>query len=154
MDPESEPIVDAVARAFLDAARRAVLVTIMPDGRPRPVPICFSLNPARPILYTPIDDKPKRATDPLALARVRDIKADSRVTILVDRWDEDWTQLAWLRAKGRAAVMAAGAPPAVIAALRARYPQYADHALETRPLIRIELERVTSWGLTPSVDRR
>ncbi len=112
MDPESAPILDAAARGFLGAARRAVLVTITPDGRPRPVPICFSLDPDRPILYTPIDDKPKRSSDPLALARVRDISADPRVTVLVDRWDEDWTRLAWLRAEGRATLLAAGPPEA------------------------------------------
>ena len=34
----------------------------------------------------------------------------------------------------------------IIAALRAKYPQYAGHRLEARPLIRIAIERVTSWG--------
>ena len=60
-----------------------------------------SWPPTRPILYTPLDDKPKRTDDPLTLARVRDIAADPRVSILADRWDEDWTRLAWLRAEGR-----------------------------------------------------
>jgi len=160
MPTESAAVVSAAQRRFIEVARRAVLVTIMPDGRPRPIPICFSLDPAGPVLYTPLDDKPKRSSDPLALARVRDIEADSRVTVLVDRWDEDWTRLAWLRAEGLATIMAPGTPDdphwreAVIAALRVRYPQYAAHKLETRPLIRVEFERVTSWGLTSSVDRR
>ena len=29
--------------------------------------------------------------------------------------------------------------------LRAKYAQYATHALETRPLIRIDIERARSW---------
>jgi hypothetical protein len=33
-----------------------------------------------------------------------------------------------------------------IAALRAKYAQYVSHHLETRPIIRIEIERTTSWG--------
>ena len=75
-------------RAFLSAARRATLATIAPDERPRLVPICFVLDPHAdpPVLYSPIDDKPKRSTDPFALARVRDIVARPDVTILVDRW--------------------------------------------------------------------
>ena len=96
----SEPLLSAAQRAFLASARRAVLATIAPDGRPRLVPICFVVDGEPPTLYTPIDDKPKRSDDPLALARVRDIAADPRVTILVDRWDEDWTRLAWLRVEG------------------------------------------------------
>jgi PPOX class probable F420-dependent enzyme len=146
----SEPVLSAVQRAFIGERRRAVLATIAPDGRPRLVPICFSLDAERPILYTPIDDKPKRDDDPLALARVRDIRANPRVTVLVDRWDEDWTRLAWLRAEGSAEILGsttAGAEHAVaVAALRGRYPQYERHRLEERPIIRLTLERVTDWG--------
>ena len=134
-------------RRFLIAQRRVVLVTIASDGRPRPVPICFVLAPDAPVLFTPLDDKPKRTDDPLALARVRDITADPRVTILADRWDEDWAHLAWLRAEGRASLLDRGAEHAVaVAALRATYAQYATHALDARPLIRVELGRVTTWG--------
>lgn len=40
--------------------------------------------------------------------------------------------------------------PAAVRALRAKYDQYADHALEERPLVRIDPGRVLSWGdLTP-----
>ena len=142
------PLLSASQRAFLEASRRAVLATIAPGGRPRLVPICFVVDRDRPIVYTPIDEKPKRDDDPLTLARVRDIAADPRVTILVDRWDEDWTQLAWLRGEGQAALIDPGAEHAsAVTALRARYSQYATHGLDERPLIRITLKRVIGWGL-------
>ena len=135
-------------RALLDSAPRAILVTIAPDGRPRPVPICYVVDAEAALIYSPIDDKPKRVDDPLALARVRDIGADARVAVLVDRWDEDWTRLAWLRGDGRASVVEPGAPEhaGIVAALRARYPQYATHRLEERPIIRMTLDRSRSWG--------
>ena len=134
-------------RRFLASVRRATLVTLAPDGRPRPVPICFALAHADPVLYTPLDDKPKSTEDPLALARVRDIAADPRVSILADRWDEDWTRLAWLRAEGLASLVDAGPEHATaVAGLRARYPQYEMHQLEDRPLIRVAIERVVTWG--------
>ncbi len=101
------------------------------------------------MLYTPLDEKPKRGDEPLALARVRDIRADPRVSVLVDRWDEDWTRLAWLRVEGTAELLGpstAAEHTRVVAALRARYPQYANHRLEERPIIRIALERATDWG--------
>ncbi len=151
----SEPVLSAVQRAFIESARRAVLATVAPDGRPRLVPICFSLDPERAVLHTPLDDKPKRGDDPLALARVRDIRADPRVTVLVDRWDEDWAQLAWLRVQGSAGILepaTAGTDhAAAVEALRIRYPRYARHRLEGRPIIRVTIERVTDWGrLEPS----
>jgi PPOX class probable F420-dependent enzyme len=135
-------------RRFLTATRRAVLVTVAADGRPRPVPICFVLDDDGPAVYTPLDDKPKRTDDPLALARVRDISADPRVSILADRWDEDWTRLAWLRADGRGALLmpGPGEHARAVEALRATYPQYEAHRLDDRPLIRIDIERVTTWG--------
>jgi PPOX class probable F420-dependent enzyme len=107
----SEPLLSTDQRALLESARRAVLATIAPDGQPRLVPICFVVDDAGPTLYTPIDDKPKRDDDPLALARVRDITADPRVSILLDHWDEDWTRLAWLRGEGHAALLEPGVPP-------------------------------------------
>ncbi len=146
----SEPLLTPTQRAFIDTARRAVLATIAPDGRPRLVPICFSLDADRAVLYTPLDEKPKRHDDPLALARVRDIQADPRVSVLVDRWNEEWVRLAWLRAEGSARVLEPGVAPiehaAAVGALQARYPQYGNHRLEDRPIIAINLARITDWG--------
>jgi PPOX class probable F420-dependent enzyme len=149
----SEPVLSTAQRSFILAARRAVLATIAPDGRPRLVPICFALADEQPVLYSPLDDKPKRSADPLDLARVRDLRSDPRVTVLVDRWDEDWTRLAWLRAEGTAELIVPGTPgrdgpehSEAVAKLRSRYPQYELHRLDERPLIRITIERVTDWG--------
>ena len=46
----SEPVLTIAQRAFIDSARRAVLATIGRAGRPRLVPICFSLDPERPVV--------------------------------------------------------------------------------------------------------
>ena len=52
-------------RALLADARTATLATLGADGRPRLVPICHVLAPhepgGRPIVYTPLDEKPKRS---------------------------------------------------------------------------------------------
>ena len=131
--------------SFVAQARTATLGTIAEDGRPRLVPICFVLD--GDVLYTPIDEKPKQTSDPHHLARIRDIERRADVTVLIDRWDENWDHLAWLRIDGRASLTEDPAERArAIAALRAKYPQYADHDLEARPLIRIAIERVRSWG--------
>jgi len=137
-------------RALLAASRRAVLATIAPDGRPRLVPVCYVVDPDRPVLYSPLDRKPKRSDDPFALARVRDIAADPRVTLLADRWDEDWSRLAWLRLEGLAALFHPSDPghARVLAALRTRHPQYQRQRLEDRPMIRVVVDRVVRWSLS------
>jgi len=144
----SHPPLTPHDRAFLERSRRAVLATIDPAGHPRLVPICFVVDPGEAVLYAPLDDKPKRTDDHLALARVRDIATRPDVTILVDRWDEDWSRLAWLRCSGRAWLLPPAGPghAAAIAALRAKYPQYATHDIGSRPLIAVTIERSASWG--------
>ncbi len=147
-------------RALLVTARRATLATIAPDGRPRPVPCCFALGveDGHVVIDTPIDAKPKASADPMALARVRDIRRDARVSLLVDHWDEDWARLAWLRVEGEARLLLpwaerdAASHAAAVRALRTRYPQYAGQRLDGLPIIRIAPGRVTGWAAVAAGD--
>jgi PPOX class probable F420-dependent enzyme len=144
----------ATLRRFVGAARRGVLATIADDGRPRQVPVAFVVSEPsddeRLTLYSPIDDKPKRTTDPMALARVRDLRARPSATVLVDRWSEDWKELAWVRLGCQGTIVEPGADPdahaRAVAALRAKYPQYATHRLNVRPLIRLDCVVTRTWG--------
>ncbi len=144
------PVLTPADRALLAEARRAILATIAPDRMPRQVPICFAVHPTADVLYSALDEKPKRSTDPHDLARVRDLATDPRVSILVDRWDEDWSRLAWVRCHGRITLLEPGAPDGeharAVAGLRERYRIYQRHDLESRPILRINLERVIRWG--------
>ena len=138
-------------RSFLATARTATLATIAPDGMPRLVPICFAIAQGLdPVLYSPLDDKPKQVADPRDLARARDVRARPEVALLVHRWSEDWSALGWLRILGRASLIEPADAPsehaAAVEALRAKYPQYADHGLEDRPMIRIAIVATRSWG--------
>jgi PPOX class probable F420-dependent enzyme len=150
------PVLGAAERTFVEAGRTATLATTAPDGRPRLVPVCFVLGPAtdeegRPSLYTPLDEKPKAAMDPRGLARVRDLRVLPEATLLVDRWDEDWSRLGWVRLYGRGDVLEPephemGEHAAAVHALRAKYHQYRAQALESRPIIRIVVDRARAWG--------
>lgn len=144
----------STGRQYLEDARTAVLATLTPDGAPRLVPICFVVSDradGRLVIHTPLDEKPKRVADPRDLERVRDIAANPVVTLLVDRWSEDWSELGWLRLTGRADLLepdgpAAAEHAAAVLALRAKYPQYGSHRLEERPIIRIVVDGARSWG--------
>jgi PPOX class probable F420-dependent enzyme len=110
------------------------------------LPVCFACVDGR--VYTPIDEKPKRAA-PASLRRVRNLLAHPAVCLTVDRYDEDWSRLAWLQLRGDAALVEDPAERATaLAALRARYPQYRAMALESRPLIRIVPSQVVAWSAT------
>ena len=105
----------------------------------------------RPRIYSPIDEKTKTSPDPHKLARVRDLLILPAATLLVDRWDEDWTRLGWLRLYGRAELLEPQPHEMqehawAVGALRAKYEQYAGHQLESRPIIRITADRSVSWG--------
>ena len=136
--------------AFLQTTRRAVLATIAASGRPRQVPICFAIleSSAGPILYSPLDEKPKRGSDLHQLARVRDLIVRPSVSLLADRWDEDWTRLAWLRVEATASLVEPGEPEhgRAIVALRVRYRQYRTQMLEICPLIRLEPTGTAWWS--------
>lgn len=137
-------------RAFLAGARVGRLATADASGRPHAVPVVFVLRGG--LIYTPIDAKPKR--DPRRLRRLRNIAANERVCLLVDRYEEDWTALGFVLVEGRAGLLSGDAPgqaeeyAAAAQLLREKYPQYGEVAVggPERAMIRIVPERCVSWG--------
>jgi PPOX class probable F420-dependent enzyme len=131
--------------AFVAEQRVARLATSDAEGHPHVVPVCYAWDGAR--FVAPLDEKPKRVGD-RALRRVRNIEARHEAALVIDRYDDDWSRLGYLLARGRAALL----PPDVsdhaelVALLRARYPQYQAMALEQRPLLTLIPDQITSWG--------
>jgi PPOX class probable F420-dependent enzyme len=131
--------------SFVRAQRVARLATADADGHPHVVPVCYAFDGAR--FYTPLDEKPKRV-EGNRLRRMRNIEARHEASLLVDRYDDDWSQLGYVLVHGRADVLMpedAGHAHALVL-LRERYQQYRTMALETRPVIVITPDRVVSWG--------
>lgn len=132
-------------RRYVEGARVGRLATADAEGRPHVVPVCFALDGEH--VVTAVDEKPKRV-GPDALRRSRDVEENPRVALVVDHYAEDWSQLGWVQVRGTATLLDPGqeAHTAAVAALRAKYDQYADHALDERPVIRISPGSVRSWG--------
>ncbi|TMG06454.1 MAG: TIGR03668 family PPOX class F420-dependent oxidoreductase [Chloroflexi bacterium] len=127
---------------FTESQRVAHLATADANGRPHVVPVCFAYLNRR--IYIAIDEKPKRS---LRLKRLRNIEENPRVALVLDRYDEDWSRLAWVLVQGTAAVLDRGPEHGrALTALREKYPQYLEMALEGRPVISVTAERVSSWG--------
>ena len=123
------------------AARVARLATVARDGRPHIVPITFA--PTEDALYFAVDQKPKRSSD---LQRLRNIEANPAVSVLLDHYEDDWTQLWWVRVDGRARIVRDGAElETAFTLLSRRYPQYRS-APPVGPAVVIEIERMTGWS--------
>lgn len=131
---------------FLVRARVARLATADSSGTPHVIPICFWFDDAR--FYFVIDEKPKRASG-MALRRMRNIAENSRVAVLIDHYEEQWAQLAYVLVHGQARVV--DDQEEYILALRNLRDKYSQYramplSLEKNPMVRIEVERVHAWG--------
>jgi len=139
------PELSKAARDLLATARVAHLATSDQYARPHAVPIVFVCRDE--ILYTPLDRKPKRDDDWHALRRVRNIETNGRVAVVVDRYDEDWSRLAWVLLEGVATILESGDErDAAAVLLREKYSQYDTLPLDGRPIVRVQIEHATEWS--------
>lgn len=122
----------------MDEARVARLATVDRHGRPHIVPICFAMSDDGDTLYTAVDEKPKRTR---RLKRLDNIEANPQVEVLIDRYEEDWSKLWWVRLRGTAQLVE---DERAVELLRAKYPQYRDAALG--PVIAVRIEERTEWS--------
>jgi PPOX class probable F420-dependent enzyme len=131
--------------AFVQAARVAHLATADATGNPHVVPVCYAFDGTRFLL--PLDEKPKRVDDH-ALRRVRNIETRPEVALVVDRYSDTWSELAYVLVHGRAVLLEPDDPAhaLALALLRERYHQYRAMALEDRAVISIAPFRIVSWG--------
>ena len=133
------------AAALLRESRVARLGTADAAGQPLVVPVCYVFDGRA--CFSALDAKPKRVPAG-ALRRVRNIAANPRVSLVVDRWDEDWSRLAWVIVEGRGELLTAGAErTAAVDLLREKYAQYRALGLDrdAAPVIRITPARALAW---------
>ena len=115
-------------RAFAEGHRVAHLATADAAGAPHVIPICYAL--IGDAFYFVVDEKPKRTRT--GLKRLRNIAANPQVALVIDDYDEDWTRLAYLLVRGRAALVEEhGETPGARRAPRA-LPAVSCHAAELR----------------------
>ena len=98
-------------------------------------------------VWSAVDHKPKRPGEP---ARVRYLRRRPQAALCVDRYDEDWTRLAWLQLLGTVEVLDVAAALDALDALVARYPPYRERR-PRGPLLRFSPQRAVHWrAFTPS----
>jgi PPOX class probable F420-dependent enzyme len=110
-------------------------------GQPHLVVITFAVE--GDVIYTAVDQKPKSGTN---LKRLRNVDENPQVTVLADRYSDDWDALWWVRADGRAVVLRdqrSMAEP--LRLLAGRYRQYRK-APPTGPVLAVTVERWSGWA--------
>jgi PPOX class probable F420-dependent enzyme len=138
--PDREPTeLVAWANELLEGARVGRLGLLDDGGAPRVLPVTFAVAEGR--IWSAIDRKPKRVEEP---ARLRFLRRDPRAALTVDRYSDDWEQLAWVQVLGRVEIVEVRDGPAGLEALRGKYEPYRDEA-PPGPLLALEPERYLWW---------
>jgi hypothetical protein len=87
-----------------------------------------------------VDDKPKTGEP----ARVRYLRRRPQAAMTADRYEDDWSRLAWVQAIGEVDVLDVATASEGLDALAAKYEQYRAKP-PPGPVLRLEPERVVCW---------
>ena len=129
------------ASRLIRAARTAHLATVAESGQPHVIPICFVFDGEH--FFSPIDEKPKHT---IKLKRLKNIRENPQVALVIDRYDEDWRKLAYVLIFGQARILQSGEKHRrAVKLLRRKYPQYRPMAIDARPMIVITPKRIAHW---------
>jgi PPOX class probable F420-dependent enzyme len=141
-------VTDEEARHRFAAAEVARLATVDRAGNPHLVPICFALDGGT--VYSAVDAKPKTSPD---LKRLRNIAGHHHVTLLVDHYEDDWSNVWWVRLDGMAIVHDTGteAHDRGRHLLAAKYAQYAQAPDLLGRMVVVKATKWTSWAYADPV---
>ena len=128
------------ALELLESERVARLAYADDRDRPRVLPVTFAV--AGDAVWSAIDDeKPKQDREPARLAHLR---RRPEAALVVDVYDDDWSKLAWVQLLGTVAIVDAPDAGDALAALAAKYRQYAERP-PPGPLLRLSVGRALQW---------
>ena len=128
------------ASELIASARVARLGLLDERDLPRVLPVTFAAWEGA--IWSAIDTKPKSAREP---ARLRRLRRRPRAALLFDRYDDDWSRLAWVELRGPVALLEVGDAPGAVVALAAKYAQYRSEP-PPGPLLRLAPERFACWS--------
>ena len=124
---------------FVSSSRVARLATVNSEGIPHNVPVCPLLD----------GDKIYFGTEAQA-KKVRNIKANRSVAIVLDDYTETWSNLRGIMVQGKARVVNTEEFQRVHQKIYSKYFQYESEAPLTEEdsvIVEITLQKKFSWGL-------
>lgn len=124
---------------LVENERVARLAFVDARDRPRVLPITFAVH--KGAIWSAIDAKPKRPGEP---ARVRWLRRRPAAAVCIDRYSDDWDQLAWVQLLGTVSVLDRTDAEGGLAAMAAKYPQYRAQS-PPGPVLRLDIDRALWW---------
>ena len=123
----------------------ARLATSTAGGEPYLVPVTFIVSEDEIVVV--IDDKPK---SDVTLRRVRNIKENSSVAVLLDHYEDDWGELWWVLIRGVGEILqfhdfSDKQQLKIPEIFREKYHQYKELSFAEKVFISINIEAVSSW---------
>ena len=130
-------------KEFIHNHEIAHLSTVDKNGNPHIVPIVYAYD--GDLVYTPIDSKPKKI-EGTEIQRVKNIRNNSSVSVVIDDYSENWDKLSWVQIRGNAELTTEGPLFDKGADLIInKYPQYAEMDLNISMIIVVNPKRIVSW---------
>ena len=135
------------ANNLLSSERVGRLGVLDDEGAPRVLPVTFAV--AEGLIWSAIDQKPKRTEEP---ARLRFLRRDPRAALTVDRYSDDWEELAWVQVLGTVRILDPSEGASGLEALSEKYEQYQAES-PPGPLLALKPERYLWWRAADRVGR-
>ena len=128
---------------FIQSHRIAYLATCDEKNNPHVIPIVYVFDGK--FLFSPIDKKAKKLS-PGQLRRIKNIKENSSVSIVIDDYSENWEKLAWVQIRGNAEILDSGSKyQKAVRMLSEKYSQYKEMPLDDCLMIVVKVEKCLSW---------
>jgi PPOX class probable F420-dependent enzyme len=138
--------ISAGVQRFISSHVVARLATADAHGQPHVIPFCYAFNGEH--FYFVVDEKPKKQTGK-PLKRIRNILENPQVSLVIDDYADDWSQLAYVMVLGTAQLVENETEyTTALALLRERYVQYRSMRLlyPANAMVRITPRKVIAWG--------
>jgi len=130
---------------LIKGAKVARLATVDQKSYPYIVPVVFVFHENS--FFIPLDEKVK-TVNPRKLKRIKNIEKNSNVTLLIDKYQNDWKKLFFLMIHGKATVIDGKnrkLMDKVHKLLISKYPQYKKIGIGNS-CITIQPKKVTFWN--------
>ena len=130
--------------ALIKEAKVARLATVDQKLHPYVVPVVFVFHENS--FFIPLDEKSK-TVNPKNLKRVKNIEKNPNVTLLIDKYQNDWKKLFFLMIQGKAKVIDGNNKlmDKIHKLLVSKYPQYKKIGIGNS-CIKIEPTKVRFWS--------